>query len=407
MKDFKMSAVMSGDKKGELWIEGELLPQGWADRDAIEELGLDYSSPEAFKADLGDLDGAEEITVHLNSVGGSALTGLSIYNALKAHPAKVTVVIEGFAASAASLIACASDKTLIYPASMVMIHSCGSDLCGYYDENATRKELNARVAINKMAATIYAEKTDLGETVLRNMMNSETWLVGEEAVALGFADKVIEGEARYDYDAASNVIMCGGAKIDASRFKNLPSEVIMNNILRRLVASLSAKTDEELKAELTEPTADVVDAEVVEEQSETEQAPETAPADETQTEAEDAEVRAAKAVAKSDVGALIAQAVMTERNRIRDIDKVAAVIGDKAMVEEAKFGEQTMTADELSRKWLEASAAKAAKVKADIAADYEASGAAEVKVASSDDETAAKVAAAYKAAVDKFNEERQ
>lgn len=402
MNKFKMSASPEG-MKGEIWIEGEILPQGWLSKADQEFLALDLNSLETFKADMSGLENATEITVHLNSPGGDAVTGVAIYNALKAHPAKVRVVVDGLAASAASVIACAGDETLIYPASAIMIHSCSELVAGWISENDARKILNGITGVNKMATNAYAEKTGLGETVLKNMMSVETWLVGEQAVALGFADKVIDGDALYEYDAEENKIMCGGAKIDASRFKNMPMEVPMNNILRRFAASLAAKTEDEIKADAVEVTEQTEAA-----AEDTEQAPETGDTEitdevieeETQTEAEDAPET-------PDVVHMVAKAMMAERNRIRDIEKVAAVIGDKAMVEEAKFGEQTMTADELSRKWLEASAAKAAKVKADIAADYKASGAAEVKVASSDDETAAKVAAAYKAAVDKFNEERQ
>ena len=72
--------------------------------------------------DLQALGPVEALDVRINSPGGDVFEGIAVYNALKRFPAKVTVHIDGLAASIASLIAMAGDKTLIAENAMVMVH---------------------------------------------------------------------------------------------------------------------------------------------------------------------------------------------------------------------------------------------------------------------------------------------
>src|SRR5688572_7725510 len=73
-------------------------------------------------ADLAALGKVEALDVRINSPGGDVFEGIALYNALARFPAKVTVHIDGIAASIASLVALAGDKTLIAENAMVMVH---------------------------------------------------------------------------------------------------------------------------------------------------------------------------------------------------------------------------------------------------------------------------------------------
>ena len=81
-------------------------------------------------ATLSSLEGVSDITVRINSCGGSVMDGLAIYNALLRHPARKTVVIDGIAASVASMIAMAGDTVQMSAASLLMIHAPWVDSTG-------------------------------------------------------------------------------------------------------------------------------------------------------------------------------------------------------------------------------------------------------------------------------------
>ena len=81
-----------------------------------------YITPEGFLEDLALIKDKGQITIKLNSCGGDLYTGIAIHNALKGLKGHKTVIIEGIAASAASVIACAGDDVQVYPGSMIMIH---------------------------------------------------------------------------------------------------------------------------------------------------------------------------------------------------------------------------------------------------------------------------------------------
>ncbi len=84
----------------------------------------DYGiTADQFRRDLETVpEGTERVTLRLNSPGGSVFDGIAIYNLLKAHPAKVHVVVDGLAASIASLIAMAADEVSMAKNSMMMVH---------------------------------------------------------------------------------------------------------------------------------------------------------------------------------------------------------------------------------------------------------------------------------------------
>src|SRR4051794_2069625 len=64
--------------------------------------------------------GRRDITVRINSGGGDAFQGIAIYNALQGHPGKVSVVVDGIAASAASVIAMAGDTITLRQGALLM-----------------------------------------------------------------------------------------------------------------------------------------------------------------------------------------------------------------------------------------------------------------------------------------------
>lgn len=134
----------------------------------------------------------EDIIVKINSVGGFVFDGWAIYNALKAHKGKVIVRIEGLAASIASIIAMAGEEVVICQAAMLMIHK--PTVCPWFyesmDSDDLKKEAAALDQIQAVLNSIYVAKTGLESDVIDSMINSETYITPQEAVSLGFANRV-------------------------------------------------------------------------------------------------------------------------------------------------------------------------------------------------------------------------
>src|SRR5690606_1911400 len=112
--------VNKTDEPVELHIKGDIV-----DNDEVwsyEWFGEDATAPNAFKEELSEFKG-RDITVWIDSYGGSVFAGASIDNALRGHDGKITVRIDGKAMSAASVIAMAGDEILMSPVAIMMIRN--------------------------------------------------------------------------------------------------------------------------------------------------------------------------------------------------------------------------------------------------------------------------------------------
>ena len=133
-----------------------------------------------------------EINLHINSPGGSVFEGTAIYNWLSNHSATINTYIDGLAASMASVIAMVG-KTITMPKSaFYMIHDPWAFMIGSADD--LRKEADLLEKIEGVMAEIYAGRTGQGLDQVREWMHKETWFTGAEAVEVGFADSVQDGQ---------------------------------------------------------------------------------------------------------------------------------------------------------------------------------------------------------------------
>lgn len=139
-----------------------------------------------------------EIVLHINSPGGDAFEGVTIYNMLKRHTATVRVTVDGVAASAASIIAMAADDLTMATGSLIMIHDAWGIMIGNSSEArafaAVLDKLDAQIA------SIYAEKSGMPVDDIRAMMDAETWMDADEAITNGFADRKSEQQAQNMHD---------------------------------------------------------------------------------------------------------------------------------------------------------------------------------------------------------------
>lgn len=182
-------------KNGELFLYG---PVGGS---FFSETG--FTDVEVLDA-LTELDG--DVTVHVNSGGGNAFQGVAIFNALKAREGKSTIVVDGIAASAASIIAMAGSEIVMREGSLMMIHN-GSGLTA----GTAKDHLKTVEALNRLdgeMARLYSKRSGQKVDAVKTMMDDETWMTPAEAVAQGFAtsdsdDPAVEASL-YDYRSYSH-----------------------------------------------------------------------------------------------------------------------------------------------------------------------------------------------------------
>jgi ATP-dependent protease ClpP protease subunit len=132
---------------------------------------------------------ATTISVYVNSPGGDAFDGIAIYNALAAHPADVTVDVQGLAASAASIVAMAGNDIIMRPGSTMMIHDA-MKLWASGSAAEFRKTADSLDVISDGIAAVYVTQAGGDVATWRQAMIDETWLTADEAVTAGLATRV-------------------------------------------------------------------------------------------------------------------------------------------------------------------------------------------------------------------------
>ena len=180
-------------------------------------------SAKKIAGELKDLGPVSEIAVRINSPGGSVTTAQAICSMLQRHDAKITVYVDGIAASAASMVAMAGDEIIMPEHSMMMIHSPLVYL-GSCNAAEMRKMADTLEKVQNSMIGLY-KRSGQSEEEIRNLLEAETWLTAREPVELGFADKVegsLEIAARLEGNTA--ILACGERtlRFDASRYRNVP-----------------------------------------------------------------------------------------------------------------------------------------------------------------------------------------
>jgi ATP-dependent Clp endopeptidase proteolytic subunit ClpP len=143
----------------------------------------------SFKQNLDNLGDVKRLTVRINSPGGDVWDGMSIYNQLSQFPAETTVVIDGLAASVASVVAMAGDKIQAAEVSQLMIHDAWTIVMG--NEQDLREMADVLSKIDGQIADTYAVRSGRPAAEFRELQNKDTYLTAQEALSLGLIDEVI------------------------------------------------------------------------------------------------------------------------------------------------------------------------------------------------------------------------
>ncbi|WP_162463103.1 head maturation protease, ClpP-related [Paenibacillus psychroresistens] len=188
--------------------------------DDEESWWYDSVTPKSLMRELDAAGDVTEIVVRINSGGGSAFAGLTIYELLKNHKASITTRIDGLAASAASIIAMAGDKIVMGTGAMMMVHNPWTMAMG--ESKDLRHTADVLDQVAKSLISVYQDRTGLDPKDIKKLLDKETWLTADEAVSQGFADEV---DRKYMVSASINdgFAVFNGQKFSLKAFAMIPN----------------------------------------------------------------------------------------------------------------------------------------------------------------------------------------
>lgn len=327
----------------------------------------DRVTPAQFNKELAALGDVSEIVVRINSGGGDVFAANAIFTRLKDHTAKITVKIDGWAASAATIIAMAGDTIKIARNGVFMIHDPAMTVWDTFKAEDFEKMADELKVIKQSIVNTYALKTGMGADDIAALMSEEKWWTGDEAVTSGFCDELMFEEANTVIENASKIVV-NSTPIDISAFKTVPKALLNSphnpGGLINNSAAAKTKPKEEKEMAVAENNIGTVDA--------------------------------LKAAYPDLVATIQNEAAAAERNRIKAIEDMAG--GNYAdIVSDAKF-ENPCTAEQVAMKIIAEQNRQGGQYIQNRNADADASGVNEVAGAAS--ENGAEGNNPYDAAID-------
>ena len=211
-------------------------------------------------------DEVTQIVLRINSPGGEVFEAVSILNMLRAHKASVVAVVDGLAASAASVLAAGCDEAVMSPGTQMMIHKPSSYAWG--DADALRKSAGVLDSVEASIVEIYSDKA--GARDWAALLADETWLTAKEAVSIGLADRVAVipdagealtvGESNPDsdepFDALATALTPAGAGNTNRKETVVEYDEILTGLRTRLGISDVDASAESIMAALDETLAE-------------------------------------------------------------------------------------------------------------------------------------------------------
>lgn len=225
----------------------------------------DEVTPRSFAEDLESL-GGKDVTVHINSGGGDVFAAHAIHNQLVAYKGRVTVVIDGLAASAATIIAVAGDRIIMPANALFMIHNPAIGLSDYYGADELLKTAEALNTIKGSIVAAYRKRCKASAEELAAMMDAETWMGAAECLEKGFVDE-IQGSVSPVLNGSSLVV--NSVDFDLKNFKNRDAlkaclnkklEVKTMNKLEAFLNSLGLKLADENQPMASAPVQNALPA---------------------------------------------------------------------------------------------------------------------------------------------------
>ena len=362
-KDRKPFTIVKNefDNSAEVNLYGEVVNNRPKDFWTDEVDDSMYIVLQEFLDELNRLENYSKITFRINSVGGDADAGKAIYNRIMDMKANTTTIVDGLAASAASIIFMAGDTRQVCVGSQIMVHGASTFMFGYYNAADIKGALKMIKSYDDSLASIYADRTGNTKESMAKMLKNTTWLSASDAVEKGFAGEIINSAEPIaaKVSGAEDLIIVNGNPLRLSpemmpdlRYGTVVpvKEVFRDggslNINKKNPKKEADKMNKEgLKKKYPKLTSAIA--------------------------------KEATKAAQVDSEEAVTNAVNAERERIKGIEEIQNRIADKELVRKAKF-ESTMDAKELAFEAMKAEADINAQALEDMASDAKASGVAKV-----------------------------
>ena len=361
--------IDEGNNSARIDMYGEVVANHPVDWWTGEPIPGNFIAQDEFLEDLAGLEGKDEVTVHINSVGGDMYAGIAIYNRLKGLAAHVTTINDGLAASAGSLIFMAGDDRKMHAGSNLMIHGAAGFLYGYYQVQDLRDAAKQMEAHNKAGVNIYAERTGRDKAEINALVEAETWMTGQEAVDEGFATETITDEAeQVEMKLApdKSVVMVNGYPVAARCMGKVPDNVPVMSADEWAKWS-NQQSGGKPRNNREKPVVPVLN-----------KTQKNGGKDMEIKNLEELRAAYPDLLAQAE-NAAQAKGVASERARIQGIEDIEAAICDAEMVKNAKYGDKPMNAEQLAFAAMKAQAAIGANMLGKLAEDAKNSGAAGVE----------------------------
>lgn len=193
---YRLTVVARDDEappaSNEILIWGPIVPG--IEAAIFDDLGDDLLvSAKTFREQLSAIDG--DVTIRINSPGGDVAEASAIMAAIlerRESGDSVDMVVDGLAASAASMILLAGEDITMAPLAQVMIHRARGLVYG--TETDFRAMAGVLAKVDEQQAGLYATKTEMELSAVYEALDEERWFTAAEAVEAGLADRVMELE---------------------------------------------------------------------------------------------------------------------------------------------------------------------------------------------------------------------
>lgn len=239
-------------------LNGQVVPS--EDQWLYDWFGISAFSPADVRQAIETNPAGEDLELEINSIGGSAFAGFEIYSILLEAKCNTVAIVQSLAASAATTVMVGCKQVLLSPVAQVMIHLPVTETYGNRRDH--QESLQMLDSITQSILNGYQLRC--GEKAsrerLENLMNSETWLPAQDAVALGLADAImVDGEEVDATVLPLSVVNAVGGGIRA-----LASNAVYNDTAtllvkyQQLVAAGVRPAAEGHPAELQESTVSIV-----------------------------------------------------------------------------------------------------------------------------------------------------
>ena len=180
--------INKADNTAEIRIYGDIVG-----RKAWYDIGPSVD-PVGFADDLAKLEN-RPVTIRVNSNGGNVFAAQTIANNLRTYKGMTTAIVDGLAASAATIIVMAARKIIMPIGSMMMIHDPMVQINEAMNEEELQRCIDMLRPVKTSLVKSYLERSNLSKDKLAAMMKATTWLTAEECLDIGFADE-IQGEVK-------------------------------------------------------------------------------------------------------------------------------------------------------------------------------------------------------------------